>query len=275
MNELGRRLREVPLAEAVAASAVGMIGFGVAIAVDGLVTAAQAQPGAGSLDWPRRLALGLWEFRIEHTLWFTVGLLALWWALDHGALLGGWSQPASKLAGGLAVGFAVVAVAIVAGSTYVALAGEVGAVASFGGRERLFTWLLQVLTAAGAGVLWAFLAARLPAGATTGPDPIVANLSVHDSTLQQGGLTPLLHDQPLTPEPPAPVPIARAAPEPPPPSPPPPRTATGRAQRIYQERLAYSPRREEARRLLERIAEAEREGRGDDAAALTDQLASL
>jgi hypothetical protein len=44
------------------------------------------------------------------------------------------------------------------------------------------------------------------------------------------------------------------------------------AQRVFQERLAYSPKRDEARRLLEEIARAEREGRADDAAALAAQL---
>ena len=41
---------------------------------------------------------------------------------------------------------------------------------------------------------------------------------------------------------------------------------------MFQERLAYSPKRDEARRLLEEIARAEREGRADDAAALAAQL---
>ena len=41
---------------------------------------------------------------------------------------------------------------------------------------------------------------------------------------------------------------------------------------MFQERLAYSPKRDEARRLLDEIARAEREGRADDAAALAAQL---
>jgi hypothetical protein len=41
---------------------------------------------------------------------------------------------------------------------------------------------------------------------------------------------------------------------------------------VFQERLAYSPKRDDARRLLEEISRAEREGRADDAAALAAQL---
>jgi hypothetical protein len=51
-----------------------------------------------------------------------------------------------------------------------------------------------------------------------------------------------------------------------------PATTSATAQRVFQERLAYSPKRDEARRLLEEIARAEREGRADDAAALAAQL---
>jgi hypothetical protein len=51
-----------------------------------------------------------------------------------------------------------------------------------------------------------------------------------------------------------------------------PATTSATAQRVFQERLAYSPKRDEARRLLDEIARAEREGREDDAAALAAQL---
>ena len=56
------------------------------------------------------------------------------------------------------------------------------------------------------------------------------------------------------------------------PADPKPATTSATAQRVFQERLAYSPKRDEARRLLDEIARAEREGRDDDAAALAAQL---
>jgi hypothetical protein len=63
-----------------------------------------------------------------------------------------------------------------------------------------------------------------------------------------------------------------AAVTPQPPADPKPATTSATAQRVFQERLAYSPKRDEARRLLDEIARAEREGRDDDAAALAAQL---
>jgi hypothetical protein len=66
---------------------------------------------------------------------------------------------------------------------------------------------------------------------------------------------------------PRPAPVTRQ-----PPTDSKPATTSATAQRVFQERLAYSPKRDEARRLLEEIARAEREGRADDAAALAAQL---
>jgi hypothetical protein len=86
---------------------------------------------------------------------------------------------------------------------------------------------------------------------------------------------PLHRNQPapeIDPEPAQP-PVPRAAPvTPQPPADPKPATTSATAQRVFQERLAYSPKRDEARRLLDEIARAEREGREDDAAALAAQL---
>ena len=165
MNELARRLRQLPLPEAVGLTGVAMAVAGVAITADALVRAAQDTAGASLLAWYQRLLLGLWTFRVEETLWFTAGLLLLWWALGNGCRLGGWALPASRLAGGVAVGFALVAVAIVLASTFVALTGHIGSGLSevqFTGRERAFTWLRQVTTALAGGLVWAILAARLP-----------------------------------------------------------------------------------------------------------------
>jgi hypothetical protein len=85
----------------------------------------------------------------------------------------------------------------------------------------------------------------------------------------------------LPPEPPPPVPLPeRPAPRPvavadAPPAKPPPDTAAGRAQRVYQERLAYSPHRDEARRLIEELRTAEREGREDDVEQLAARIDGL
>ena len=73
---------------------------GVAVTVDALVEASRATPGASLLPWYDRLQLGLWELRLEHTVWFTAGLVVLWWALAHGATLAGRRQEAARAAGG-------------------------------------------------------------------------------------------------------------------------------------------------------------------------------
>ena len=302
MNELARRLRELELPEAVGLTGVAMAVAGVAITADALVRAAQDTSGASLLAWYQRLLLGLWSFRVEETLWFTAGLLLLWWALGNGCRLGGWALPASRLAGGVAVGFALVAVAIVLASTWVALTGHIGSGLSevqFTGRERAFTWLRQVTTALAGGLVWAILAARLPDA---------------EAQLADGSAEPepddedVLENHPLSVAPP-PIPFEHPAPEPEPaeelaPEPEPdPEVATGRrwpvaaavtptepeppsadghtpslatrARKDYHDRLAYSPRRDEARAMVERIAELEEAGETVEAEQLAAQLAEL
>ena len=161
MNELRDRIARMPAVEAVGLIGVAMTLVGVAVTVDALVEASRATTGAALLAWYDRLLLGLWELRIESTAWFTAGLVVLWWALAHDARLGGYRRDASRAAGGLAVGFALVAVAVAIGATIVALRGEVAGV-TFTQSERLLTWLLQIATAAGAGAVWTVLAVKLP-----------------------------------------------------------------------------------------------------------------
>jgi len=161
VNELRDRIARMPAVEAVGVIGVAMTLVGVAVTVDALVEASRATTGAALLAWYDRLLLGLWELRIESTAWFTAGLVVLWWALAHDARLGGYRRDASRAAGGLAVGFALVAAAVAIGATIVALRGEVAGV-TFTQSERLLTWLLQISTAAGAGVVWTVLAVKLP-----------------------------------------------------------------------------------------------------------------
>jgi hypothetical protein len=86
-----------------------------------------------------------------------------------------------------------------------------------------------------------------------------------------------LSDVPPPPPPPVPLrpPVAEPAPPPPEPVAEPPASPAEAARRSYQERLAYSPRRDEAKRLLDEIGRAEREGRSDDVAGLVAQLEAL
>jgi hypothetical protein len=44
---------------------------------------------------------------------------------------------------------------------------------------------------------------------------------------------------------------------------------------VFDERLAFSPRRDDARLLLEQIARAEQEGRTDEASRLAERLAGM
>jgi outer membrane biosynthesis protein TonB len=155
----------------------------------------------------------------------------------------------------------------------------------------MFTWLLQVSTAAALIVTWLLAGTRLGerAPATTAEQVAGADRpTAHDGEVDPDLVE--LSDAP--PIPPAPVPLHRHEPEPEtepepeqpapvprpapvtrqPPADPKPATTSATAQRVFQERLAYSPKRDEARRLLEEIARAEREGRADDAAALAAQL---
>ncbi len=289
------RARTASFADALAAAALGLVAAGLVVTGDGLVSAAKQTPGSSAMDWNDRLLLGLWSFRLEHTLWFTLGLVLLWLALAWGATLEGRAPELARLVGGVAVGFVLLAAAVVIGSTIVAISGSIGGgvlEVVYTRDERIFTWLLQVSTAAALIVTWVLAGTRLgeraPLTATeeAAPDRPAEDDGEVDPDLVE------LSDAPPTP--PAPVPLHRHEPEPglapeiePEPGPPPvpraapvtqaradpkPATTSATAQRVFQERLAYSPKRDEARRLLEEIARAEREGREDDAAALAAQL---
>jgi hypothetical protein len=312
VNALERLAGRLPLVEAAAVAGAAATLVGVAVAADALVAAARATPGAGELDWPGRLALGLWAFRIEHTLWLTLGALLLAWALARGAVLAGWRVPTARLVGGLLVGLVLVAGAIVLGTTYVALAGGAGDV-TVEGRERLFTWLLQAATAAGGAVVWALLADRLgrvdevPAAALDDErmeeHEYVEVLSRAAAYAPQEAEAPAVAQSrpaeppPVPPAAPPPVPpaapppVAESAPAPPPPlarpvtanatpspSAPPVRqsaTLADTLEHVYRERLVYSPRRDEARRLIEQVARLEREGRDGEASRLGVQVRAL
>jgi len=285
------RARTASFADALAAAALGLVAAGLVVTGDGLVSAAKQTPGSSAMDWNDRLLLGLWSFRLEHTLWFTLGLVLLWLALAWGATLEGRAPELARVAGGVAVGFVLLAAAVVIGSTIVAISGSIGGgvlEVVYTRDERIFTWLLQASTAAALIVTWLLAGTRLGERASlTTTDGAADRLTDDDGEVDPDLVE--LSDAP--PSPPAPVPLHRNEPEPgiepePPPSPvpraapltprapadPKPATTSATAQRVFQERLAYSPKRDEARRLLDEIARAEREGRDDDAAALAAQL---
>jgi len=292
------RARTASFADALAAAALGLVVAGLVVTGDGLVSAAKQSPGSSAMDWSDRLLLGLWSFRLEHTLWFTLGLVLLWLALGWGAALEGRAPELARLVGGVAVGFALLAAAVVLGSTIVAISGSIGSgvlQVVYTRDQRIFTWLLQVSTAAALIVTWLLAGTRLgeQAPLATAEGVIPADTATADD----GQLDPdLVELSDAPPTPPAPVPLHRDEPEPLPAPPiapeteqpvpvpragsasrqpgsdPKPATTSAAAQRVFQERLAYSPKRDEARRLLEEIARAEREGRADDAAALAAQL---
>jgi hypothetical protein len=300
VRELIEQVRREPDRELVGWAGVGMTLLGLAVAIDALVEASRAVPGAGLLPWYDRLQIGLWEFRIERAAWFTVGLFVLWWAIAQRARLGGRASLLARVAGGLAVGFALLAAAVLLGSTLVALRGSVGPL-EISSRERVLTWLLQVSTAVGAGLVWALLAVRLPdaAEAAAGREQEAADAAEaawnEAERAESEPLTapPSFEQAPVwaltdaEPEPtPQPVPVPAPAPEPEPEPEPEPvaaavstpaahETAALRAHRLYQERLAYSPRSQEARDLVEKVATAEREGRAAEAHNLLEQLAAL
>jgi hypothetical protein len=285
------RARTASFADALAAAALGLVAAGLVVTGDGLVSAAKQTPGSSAMDWNDRLLLGLWSFRLEHTLWFTLGLVLLWLALAWGATLEGRAPELARLAGGVAVGFVLLAAAVVIGSTIVAISGSIGGgvlEVVYTRDQRIFTWLLQASTAVALIVTWSLAGTRLgeraPLTATDGAadrltdddgevDPDLVELS--DAPPTPPAPVPLHRNEPepeIEPEP-APPPVPRAAPlTPQPPADPKPATTSATAQRVFQERLAYSPKRDEARRLLDEIARAEREGRDDDAAALAAQL---
>jgi hypothetical protein len=286
------RARTASFADALAAAALGLVAAGLVVTGDGLVSAAKHTPGSSAMDWNDRLLLGLWSFRLEHTLWFTLGLALLWLALAWGATLEGRAPELARLVGGVAVGFVLLAAAVVIGSTIVAISGSIGGgvlQVVYTRDERIFTWLLQTSTAAALIVTWLLAGTRLGERA---PLTAAEEVAAYRSAEGDGEADPdLVELSDAPPVPPAPVPLHRnePAPEPQPePEQPPlpraapvtrqpaadpgPATTSATAQRVFQERLAYSPKRDEARRLLDEIGRAEREGRADDAAALAAQL---
>jgi hypothetical protein len=276
------RVRRLGFADALGLAALGLTAAGLIVTGDGLVTAARATPGSSVMSWSDRLLLGLWSFRLEHTLWFTIGLLLLWLALGLGATLEGRSEQAARAAGGVAVGFVLLAAAVVVGSTIVAVSGSVGSGAlqvTPSHQARFFTWLLQASSAAALSVAW------LVAGSRLGERFPFANAAVDAEVPEDDEDEPASDGfeelSELPPEPPSPVPLPeRPAPRPVAvaealPAAAPPDTAAGRAQRVYQERLAYSPHRDEARRLIEELRTAEREGRADDVEQLAARISSL
>src|SRR4051794_19705627 len=151
------RVRGLGFADALAVAGAALVAAGLVVTGDGLVAAAQRTPGSSAMSWHDRLLLGLWNFRLEHALWFTIGLVMLWFALAIGATLLGRRDQTARLVGGVAVGFVLLAAAVAVGSTIVALSGSVGSGAlqvTFTRNERIFTWLLQVATAASLSAAW-------------------------------------------------------------------------------------------------------------------------
>ena len=158
------RARTASFADALAAAALGLVAAGLVVTGDGLVSAAKQTPGSSAMDWNDRLLLGLWSFRLEHTLWFTLGLVLLWLALAWGATLEGRAPELARLVGGVAVGFVLLAAAVVIGSTIVAISGSIGGgvlEVVYTRDQRIFTWLLQVSTAAALIVTWLLAGTRL------------------------------------------------------------------------------------------------------------------
>ena len=163
----------------------------------------------------------------------------------------------------------------------------------FTGRERAFTWLRQVTTALAGGLVWAILAARLPDA--EGQLPAATAEEEPDDGQPEYERQPLsVAPQPIPFQPapeqhqpgpeleapvperirPAPTPVAVPDPEP--------VAADGnvaspaaRARKDYHDRRAYSPRRDEARALVERIAELEQAGDTAEAEQLAAQLSDL
>ena len=158
------RARTASFADALAAAALGLVAAGLVVTGDGLVSAAKQTPGSSAMDWNDRLLLGLWSFRLEHTLWFTLGLVLLWLALAWGATLEGRAPELARLVGGVAVGFVLLAAAVVIGSTIVAISGSIGGgvlEVVYTRDQRIFTWLLQASTAAALIVTWLLAGTRL------------------------------------------------------------------------------------------------------------------
>jgi hypothetical protein len=276
------RVRGLAYGEALAVAAAGLVAAGLVITGDGLVAAAQRTPGSSAMGWQDRLLLGLWNFRLEHALWFTIGLLLLWVALATGATLLGQRERAARLAGGVAVGFVLLAAAVAIGSTVVALSGSVGSGAltvNFTRNERIFTWLLQVASAVSLSAAWLLAGSRLgelaPAPAVP-PAPEQAPGGAEDDEHPDDDLEELTGEPP-PPPPPAPLPERRPTPEPAPQAadPPAPATPAAAARLAFRDRIAFSPRRDDAKRLLDELGRAERDGREDEVAAIAARIQAM
>ncbi len=233
--------------EAAAAVGLALMAAGLAALADALVEAA---PSSG-LSGADRLAYGLWSVRLEHGLVFTAGLAIAWWGLSGGARLGGWRDPALRLATGLAFGLAALAVAVLLAATDVALRGHVGgglAELQLSGRQRTFVWLRQAVTAGGFGLAWALVGAQLNRlGRTSAAEPAVE--PEPPAAVVVAARLPTPEPSPeQAPASPAPPPVSQERPRPAPPAVSVPgtdtagRTLSGRAQHTYRTRLAYSPR---------------------------------
>jgi hypothetical protein len=241
------------------------------------------------MNWHDRLLLGLWTFRLENALWFTLGLVVLWVGLGLGGRLGRHTETGVRVAGGVAIGYVLLAGAVLLGSTVVALGGSVGndgLTISFSGRERVATWLLQVSTAVAMTTFWALAGGRLGERFAIGGAVELreAETDEDDEYLDEGVEEP--EREPLGGPPPAPVtapafhPDAAAALDArahqgqiSPTSAP--ATPSMRARRAYEERLSFSPKRADAQALLEQVVNAERAGRIDEAESLADRLGSM
>src|SRR5262249_16805130 len=137
---------------------------------------------------------------------------------------------------------------------------------------RLLTWLLQVSTAAGAGAVWAVLAIKLPPAESLVAEP--ASAAEDDDEPEPEPQVPVMGEPP-PPPPPAPAVEAPKALEPEPVAVVPARSTLDEATAIYQDRLAYSPNRDRAKELLDRLSAAELSGRDDEARVLLAELSEL
>jgi hypothetical protein len=283
------RARQLCFPDALCLAAAGLCAAGMLVTGDGLVAAAQRSPSASGMNWHDRLLLGLWTFRLQDALWFTLGLVVLWVGLGLGGRLGRHTETGVRVAGGVAIGYVLLAGAVLLGSTVVALAGSVGSdglTISFSGRERVATWLLQASTAAAMATAWALAGGRLGERLAFGGagEPREAETGEEDEYLEEGVEEP--EPEPLGGPPPAPVTppafhpdavaaldaraqpgqVASASA---------PATPSMRAQQVYEERLSFSPKRAHAQALLEQVVNAERAGRIDEAESLADRLGSM
>jgi hypothetical protein len=275
--------------DALCLAAAGLCAAGMLVTGDGLVAAAQHSPSASGMNWHDRLLLGLWTFRLENALWFTLGLVVLWVGLGLGGRLGRHTETGVRVAGGVAIGYVLLAGAVLLGSTVVAVGGSVGndgLTISFSGRERIATWLLQASTAVAMAIAWVLAGGRLGerfaiAGAVA---PSAEEPDEEEEFFEEEAEEP--EREPLGGPPPAPVAPpafhpdavsaldARAQPGQVAPASAP-ITPSMRARQAYEERLSFSPKRADAQALLEQVVNAERAGRIDEAESLADRLGSM